>query len=153
MTRAVTPTLNPVRKPEFQFGENMVLPVLAWLFACIIAAFVLALSLAGLVIYEDGWRALDGSSGVLVMIPASLFVAFFVAIMTILPWPLLVMTLKLLRLHRGLGDMVFGALMGGGLIEMMSNPLATGAPGVTLAFALAGAAGGLAYWLAAGMPK
>ena len=152
MTQVLTPTLTPHPKPGIQLGVNMVLPALAWVFACIVAAFVLVLSVAGLAVYEDGWSAWDGLSGVLALIPASLFVAIFVAVMTILPWPLFVVTLKLLRLHRGFGDMASGALMGAGLIEMMSNPLAKGAPAVTLAFALAGAVGGLTYWIMAGRP-
>ncbi|MBR9825599.1 MAG: hypothetical protein GYB36_07320 [Alphaproteobacteria bacterium] len=149
MTQALT--LTP--KPRFELGVRVFLPCVAWLLACLAAGLVLVLSIVVFAVYEDGWGAWEGLSGVLAVFSAALFVAAFVAGFTILPWPLLVLAAKALRFQRGFADVILGALMGGALIEMVSNPLGQGAPGVTLAFAIAGAAGGLTYWLVVGRPK
>ncbi len=125
----------------------------AWLAAVMAAAFSLTLAVAIFALVEEGRAAIDGISGALAIIPMALFVAVFVAAMTALPWPVLVLLAKFLRLHRGFADLVLGAIMGGMLIEMMSNPTASQAWGVTLVFALAGAVGGLTYWLVAGRPQ
>ena len=125
----------------------------AWLAAVMAASFSLTLAVAIFALVEEGRAAIDGISGALAIIPMALFVAVFVAAMTALPWPVLVLLAKFLRLHRGFADLVLGAIMGGMLIEMMSNPTASQAWGVTLVFALAGAVGGLTYWLVAGRPQ
>lgn len=141
----------PADQPEPEFA--VVGALLAWICAVLASSFALVVAIPVFEAVAHGHFD-RGSAGMLVAaIPATLFVALFVALFTILPWPVLVWTQKCLRWQRGFSDVILGALMGGGLIELMSNPAGSGAWAVTLAFALAGAVGGLTYWLVAGRPR
>lgn len=131
----------------------------AWLAACLAAAatIVIALIVFGVTLEAiDNGVAFDPGAiagGVLMAAIAIFFVGFYVVILTALPWLGLIWLAKLTGLHRGFADMVLGALMGGGLVQLLGAPLGNGGEPLTLLFAGAGAIGGLTYWQVAGRPK
>ncbi|MHA6289207.1 hypothetical protein [Maricaulis sp. CAU 1757] len=130
-------------------------PVLAWLGSGFAAAFVLVILMSLATLADPGPSAEDAAEFFWTMLPATGFFALFVLALTALPWLFLVWAMRIFLLPRGAGDLVAGAVMGGGLVQLYGLPLFRGSPEgflLTLVFLLAGAAGGLAYWWGAGRP-
>lgn len=149
MTRALVSVAEPRGAVDF---AGVFRAVAAWFGACYAAglAIVVPIGVMGLV---DGGGWLDGLTMVGGMFLYALFIGFFVALYTGLVWPVLVWIAKLTGVKRGFADLVLGALMGGGLISAMMQPLQNGGEGLFFLFAAAGAAGGLTYWWLAGKPR
>jgi len=125
----------------------------AWGLAVLASSLCLVVTTMLVSVLETGTLGSDGVAAILVAIPATLYVAMFVAVLTLFPWTVLVWTERLLGLHRGFADVILGAVMGGGLIQIFGMPILRGEIALTAVFATAGAVGGLTYWVFVGRPK
>jgi hypothetical protein len=125
----------------------------AWFVAALAAAAILYVVWAGEGVLGAAPSAQNWLGFLSGFIPGTLFMAFFVVLLTAIPWTMLVWAMRLTRVQRGFGDVFAGALMGGGLIQIFGMPLIYGGTGLTTIFAIAGAVGGFTYWLIARRPK
>lgn len=133
----------------------------AWLLACYVAGVLMTLGFGVLSLLEQGggiatlWRAFA-------MAPfGGFYLGMFVIMLTALPMPILTGLVRWQRWPRPLSDLVVGAVMGGGLIQVLGAPLVwSRASGewrmegllLTGMLALCGAVSGWVYWRVAGRP-
>ena len=149
MTRALVVTTEP---GDDLVLENIFRAVVAWFGACYAAGLAIIIPIGVIAVTENtGWQNVLTFLGGMFLY--ALFIGFFVALYTVLVWPVLVWIAKLAGIKRGFADLVLGALMGGGLISAMMQPLQNGGEGLFFLFAAAGAVGGLTYWWLAGKPQ
>lgn len=133
--------------------ERLAYAFSAWAIATFASAIALNL-VSAVVILAGGSATPTEFAGMLMgLLPMSFFIAVIIAMFTVLPWPVLVFAIKLGGLKRGVADTFAGAVMGACLIQFFGWPVLQGGVGITLVFALAGAVGGLVYWLMAGRPQ
>ncbi|MBO6797077.1 hypothetical protein [Maricaulis sp.] len=149
MTRALVVTTEPGDDLEL---EKFFRALAAWFGACYAAGLAIIIPIGVMAINANtGWQEVLSFLGGMFLY--ALFIGFFVALYTVLVWPVLVWIAKLVGVKRGFADLVLGALMGGGLISVIMQPLQNGGEGLFFLFAAAGAVGGLTYWWLAGKPN
>jgi len=136
-------------------GWRPLQPFGAWLLACLVAGLVM-LILAQLVsIFTSGLPRIEPfPSFVLLGIFTILFVSWFVAIITAIPATILVLIIRHFGWRRGWSDsLLAGAIIGIVVLFDMQASSNWALFRETSIFFIAGAAGGLTYWHAAGRPK
>jgi len=127
-------------------------PVLAFLGASIIAAIIIGVSFSLIIAVNEGVAPLTSENfSVTLTIIYKAVVA--VGILAAIPVTILIWAFRWLKVRRGWGDAIAGALLAVFLLHVMTYDLAS-IPGLLWPVAgFTGLVAGLTYWLAAGRPK
>jgi len=123
-------------------------PVGAWLVACMAGSFVMSIGNVGVGILDLGQRSF-------LLFVASMVVSFlsfmiFSIVVSGPVSPIIVWLMRVSRIPRGWSDSIIAALVAFSFEHFLLSEIEIGS---SLFFFIAGAAGGLTYWLAAGRPK
>lgn len=127
-------------------------PALAFLAASMIAAIVVGISFNVIIAVNEG-AALLSSESLFLMLIVIIKAVVAVGVLAAIPVAGLIWTFRLLKVRRGWGDAIGGALLAVFVLHVLSYDLASISG---LLWPLAGFAGliaGLTYWFAAGRPK
>lgn len=128
---------------------------LAFLVASIAAAFTITLSFYLTSVFGEGAEPITGE-GLAAMLAITVLTGAYVAAFAAIPVIILVWIYRLLKVRRGWGDAITGALLGALLIHLMAfglSGLTTLPSPLSLLFAVAGAVAGFVYWFLAGRPR
>jgi tetrahydromethanopterin S-methyltransferase subunit E len=151
-----TQALVPVNATD-RHEDGAALAIGAWIAACVAAGVAIPGTLFLLAAVDNiltgPFHLNQLAQGAYALIVFAPIMIFMIALLTALPWVGLVWLMKLTGLHRGFADIILGAAMGAGLIQIFGAPLFNGGVGLTVYFGVAGAIGGLTYWLVTGRPK
>jgi uncharacterized BrkB/YihY/UPF0761 family membrane protein len=130
-------------------------PALAFLAASTAAALAITLSFYLTSVFGDGAEPVTGE-GLAALLAVTLLTGAYVSVFAAIPALILIWVFRLLKVKRGWGDAITGAILGALLIHLMAfglSGLTTLPTPLSLLFGAAGLIAGLAYWFLAGRPK